>query len=436
MSAKTICYAVAILCCVMFPSGVRGENLTEAWSVATQESRQLAAQRAGTEAATAGWQAASSARLPKITHTTAYTALSEQPQYNLRTPELFGGLIPSFTYPMPLMDKDFVVSSTMVSMPLYMGGKIHSLMEQAEARVEAARSGEVTGVQQLKMNVAENYFLVLRLQGLVEVLADSEKAISAHARNVSKMLETGLVTRNAFLAAQVAHADIQQKLMQAQNTLQVAESAYNRYLWRPMDTPVELEAENIGASPGDLENYLQDAMAARSELRQMAAESQMLDAQAKEFRSARLPQVAATAGHTYIQNDYLAENNYWSGTVGVTWTPFDGGVSRSRERSAQMQASAVMQAREEVKSGIQLEVRKNWLEEQDARARVDVAKKAIEQAEENLRVVDRQFQEGLITHTEVLDAVALYTQARTNYCNAAYDAILAGYRLKRAAGRL
>lgn len=410
--------------------------MTDAWAIALEESRQLAAQRAGTAAATAGWQAASAARMPKLTNTTAYTILSDQPEYTIQTPEMLGGAVPSMAMQLPLLDKDFVISSTMVSMPLYMGGKIRSLMEQAEARIEAARSGEVTGTQQLKLNVAENYFLVLRLEGLVEVLDDSEKAIRAHQRNVENMLKTGLVTRNAFLAAQVAHADIRQKLMQAQNTLRVAESAYNRYLWRPLDMPVDLEMQEISPSEGTLEDYLQRAMAARSELKQLAAESQAMCAQAKEHRAARLPQVAAMAGHTYIQNDSLVENNVFSGTVGMTWTPFDGGVSRSRERSAELQASAVMQAREEAKSAIQLEVRKNWLDEQDSLARVDVAKQAIEQAEENLRVVDQQFREGLVTHTEVLDAVALYTQARTNYCNAAYDAILAGYRLKRAVGML
>lgn len=436
MRTKKHCFIATLLLFALFPFRVWGETLADAWAIALDESRQLASQRAGTAAATAGWQAANAARMPKLTNTTAYTMLSDQPEYIMHTPEMLGGAVPSVAMQLPLLDKDFVVSSTMVSMPLYMGGKIHSLMEQAEAQVEAARSGEVTSTQQLKMNVAENYFLVLRLEGLVEVLEDSEKAISAHQRNVGKMLETGLVTRNAYLAAQVAHADIRQKLMQARNMQKVAESAYNRYLWRPLDTPVELEMQEISPSGGDLADYLQQAQQARSELKQLAAQSQALGAQAKEHRSARLPQVAAMAGHTYIQNDSLAENNVFSGTVGMTWTPFDGGVSRSRQRSAELQASSVMQAREEAKSAIQLEVRKNWLDEQDSLARVDVAKKAIEQAEENLRVVDHQFREGLITHTEVLDAVALYTQARTNYCNAAYDAILAGYRLKRAVGVL
>ncbi|MDO4551309.1 MAG: TolC family protein [Planctomycetia bacterium] len=435
--AKKIVFIFVIFVCFCFLNRICfGETLNDAWEIAIQASRQLEARRAGTAAAEAGLDAASAARMPKITNTTAYTALSDRPEYVVDFPGISQVGIPGMSFNTPLLDKDFVVSTTQVIVPLYMGGKISSLMEQAQARIRAAESGEITELQELKINVAENYFLVLRLQGLIEVLQDSETAISAHEKNVTKMLESGLVTRNAYLAAQVAHADVQQKLIQAQNMLHVAEAAYNRYLWRPLDTPVKLQAENIPTAADSLENCVLQALSSRSELRQLTAESQAVFAQAKEHRAARFPHVAAMAGYTYIQNESLTENNYFNGTVGMVWTPFDGGVSRSRQRSSEMQATAILKMREELKSAIQLEVRKNWLEEKDSRQRVEVAQKAIEQAEENLRVVDRQFREGLVTHTEVLDAVALYTQARTNYCNAAYDAILATYRLRRAAGQL
>ena len=55
---------------------------------------------------------------------------------------------------------------------------------------------------------------------------------------------------------------------------------------------------------------------------------------------------------------------------------------------------------------------------------------------ENLRVVNRGFKEGLIGHTEVLDAQTMRTQAQNNLANARYDAILATYHLQRAVGQL
>ena len=430
---------LVMLALAWLPKAVSAESLEQAWEIAVQESRQLEAKRHATAAANSYVSAANSARLPSVTNATSYTVLSEQPTFNAQTPEIPiipGVTIPSFGIQLPLLDKDFVVSSTMASVPLYTGGKIASLVEQAEAQASAAQAGEITSLQELKVAVAETYFLVLRVQGLVEVLEDTQKAIDAHQKMANEMYATGIVTKNVVLAADVAKSDIDQKVSQAHNTLDIAKSAYNRYLWRPLTANVDLDLVQIPPATGDLALLTDRALSNRSELRQIAAESQTAHAKAKEERSARLPNVVAAGGCTYIQNENLAEDTYWSMSVGMVWTPIDGGVSRAKQRASEHQMTAINRVLDETRSAIELQVRKCWLEEQESRKRVEVTRKAIEQSEENLRVVNEQFKAGLVTHTEVLDAVAAYSLARTNYCNAAYDAILATYHLRRAIGSL
>ena len=439
-SEKTLYRALLVLLMFFLTStNLFGESLERAWDIAIQESRQLQASQHATAAANSYVSAAQSARLPNITNATAYTALSEQPTFNAHTPEIPlmpGVTIPSLGFQLPFMDKDFLVSSTMATVPLYTGGKISSLVEQAEAQARAAQSGEITSLQELKIAVAETYFLVLRIQGILEVLEDTQKAIAAHEKMAEDMYKTGLVTKNVLLAAQVARADIEQKVSQAKNTLDVAKAAYNRYLWRPLTANVELDLVQIPPLSGDLDLLTDAALATRSELKQLAAQSQTIYAKSKEERSARLPQVAAIGGYTYLQNESLVENDYWSLSVGMIWTPVDGGISRSKQQATEHQMTALNRILDETRSAISLQVRKNWLEEQESRSRVEVTRKAVERSEENLRVVNEQFKTGLVTHTEVLDAVAGYSQARTNYCNAAYDAILATYHLRRATGAL
>ena len=62
--------------------------------------------------------------------------------------------------------------------------------------------------------------------------------------------------------------------------------------------------------------------------------------------------------------------------------------------------------------------------------------KAIDQAEENVRVVQDQYEKGQGTNTEVLDAETLRTLSHSNCFNAVYDAVLAVFRLRRAVGTL
>ena len=424
-----IAFAALILSVFGICSAVRGESLEQAWDIAIHESREQEAKQHITAAAQSGVSAAHGARLPQVTNATAYTALSEQPALKTSVPILG-------TLQVPILDQQFLASTTQAIVPLYTGGKITSLIDQANARVQASESGQRASLQDLKLNVAENYLLVLRVQGIVEVLTDAQTAINSHLRSVTAMYEQGVVTKNVLLAAQVAKSDIDQKLLQAQNTLDVAKAAYNRYLWRPLGTEVSLDLVQIPAVAGDLVQLTDTAFQNRAELQQLAAESQAAYAKARECMSERLPCVAVAGGYTYIQDESLDNENYWSATVGMVWTPIDGGVSRSKQRALEHQAAAINKMRDEARTGIELQVRKCWLEERDSRQRVLVTRKAIESSEENLRMVRDQFEQQLVTHTEVLDAVTLYSQARTNYCNAAYDAILATYRLKRACGML
>ena len=90
----------------------------------------------------------------------------------------------------------------------------------------------------------------------------------------------------------------------------------------------------------------------------------------------------------------------------------------------------------DLRSMIALEVRQAWFTLQEARARTEVARGAVEQAEENLRIANQQYAAGLVNSTRVLEAEALRVQSLGNRENAALDASIAQLRLARTVGRL
>jgi outer membrane protein len=98
--------------------------------------------------------------------------------------------------------------------------------------------------------------------------------------------------------------------------------------------------------------------------------------------------------------------------------------------------AAQISQRDDLASQISLQVRSAWLTSQETQERIPVARAAIVQAEENLRVARGRYLEQRGTNTEVLDAETLRVQSYDNYYNAVYDAILAGFDLRRAVGEL
>ncbi len=62
--------------------------------------------------------------------------------------------------------------------------------------------------------------------------------------------------------------------------------------------------------------------------------------------------------------------------------------------------------------------------------------KAVDDAQENVRVTDLLRKEGLATTTDVLDAQTYLFQTKASYYQALYDYQIAHYQLVKASGQL
>ena len=414
-----------------------GETLEEAWDIALTSSRQLSAKDYERLSADATVRAARGVGLPKISNVTGVHTVSEELAVETNVPlSKILPILPDVQLETPVSDKDFTTSTTALTVPIYMGGRVVNMIQAAQAASNAIACGRTISEQDLKYEVAQTYFLVLRVRHLYEVASEAEKTIAEHENDAQRLLDNGIVTSNVLLAAQVAHANAKQDLIKAENAVNLSQAAYNRLLWRQLDTPVQIAEVEIPSLSGDLDSLTEQAIVRRPELAALSYKSQALSAKARVNRADRLPQVAAVGSYDYFENSHLNENSAFTGSIGVAWTPFDGGVSRNQQTASRFEAMSVTREYEEAESKIRLQVYQCWQDEQETRTRLETAEKAVEQANENLRVVNNGFKEGLTNHTEVLDAQTLRTQAMSNLANARYDAILATYHLRRALGNL
>ncbi len=85
---------------------------------------------------------------------------------------------------------------------------------------------------------------------------------------------------------------------------------------------------------------------------------------------------------------------------------------------------------------IRLQVNKSYLNLLSSRKKIDVYAKAVEQAQENYRIVKNKFDNSLATTTDLLDADVAQLQARLSYTLARADAFVAYNKLLQTAGIL
>jgi outer membrane protein TolC len=412
------------------PAPFSGETLEDAFRLALASDQRVEAGQWNVYSAQSTWAAAQAQRMPSLTLGADYYALSDQPAMQVNLAPL------PIVAQQPFANRDSGGFQGVVTQPLYTSGRISSGIDAAHSSVHANQADLSRTMLDVKMNVAEAFVVVLRAARLVEVAQAKVASLTGHCRDVGSLFEKGLVSKNDFLSAQVALADAQQQALDANNKLEMARAAYNRALGRNLTEPVQLaELEDDGAA-SDVEGLTALAMQQRPELAALVAQARALQEQAASERAKTGPQVQLQGGYLYQENRYVDPNGVAGVLLGVQWNAIDMGRARDAASALCQKAEAVTRMRRDAESMIALEVRQRWLELETARQRVQVARQATTQADENLRVARDRYQHQVGTNTEVLDAETLRVQAYTNLFDSSYQAVLAGLRLRRAVGTL
>ena len=429
MTATNRYLAIGLM--LMLPAISAAETLQEAWADAIATHKQLAAAAARREAADLNLESAQAERWPRLDVSSSFTQLDQAPRFD------FGG----GTTSQPLFDNDnFLQAGVQLSMPLYAGGAISAGVDAAQYAALASDEQYAAVLQDIRLGTGEHYVQVLRAESGLEVAESNVKTLQAHTELAKRQYEFGSVPKNDFLAASVALADAEQRRLQAANALDYARAAYNRYLERPLDQPValdpELDIDTLVPAGENLESLMLTASSERDELAALQAQANALRENSTAVRARSRPQFALTGGYMFLENAFLDTEDFWMAGVSFQWNLFSAGRNRDRAAALERQALAVTHTRSDLASSISLQVRRAWNDRQEAEARTLVAEAAVDQAIENLRVVQNRYEAGSSANIEVLDAEALRQQALNNRDNARFELALSKLRLARAAGLL
>jgi outer membrane protein len=407
------------------------ESLEQAWAAAQSADGGLQAQYWSESAAGQATMSARAEQWPVVGLDGSYTGRTAEPSFKV----YFEGL-PISPTTFPYEQTENFAARAKVDFPLYTGGRIQHGIAAAEADQAALALDTEEAVMDLKLRVAEVYLAVLRAQRDVELTDNTIQSLEAHAADVETLFRNGRVQQTDLLAAQVALSNARCDGVQARNRLDNSRAAYNRHTGRPLAAPVRLAELPLESPPADVECLTALAVHSRPALARMLNGAEALQHRAESARAKNSPQVFLRGEYDYEEDRYRVPEGIGAAGVGVTWNVFDGGRNRYEAKGLKEQAEALRCRRKELESYIALDVRRAWLDVQETRRRLEAASDAIQQAEENVRVIRSRYALNTATNTEVLDAETLRTQACRNRDAAMYEAVLAVLRLRRATGEL
>lgn len=409
-----------------FTTTVSAETLDDAWNNAIDNNHQIKSAKAEIGASEQQLQATENQRLPTLNVSSGYTQYSETPTAKTD----IGGRTALFSMAQPGSFK----AQAIASLPIYTGGKITHNINAAQAALKATQSNEITSVSNIKMQVAEAYIMVLRVENGLQVAQNHVDTLERHIKDVNNLFEQGIVAKNDQLAASVELANAKQEIVQVMNQLDIARAHYNQLLDRNLTQDVKLANKFPSIPTENITELSNNALKQRTELVAISQQIESLEHQSKSVKAGLLPQVGINGGYQYQQNRYQAYEGMWMANVGVEWK-LDAGSTHASD-AITGQALALKEQRDNLSSLIGLQVRQAWLNYDEAKKRIAVTQQSITQADENLKVTTDRYQQGLSTNTDVLRAEDLRTMAHNNFNNATFDSNLAILQLRRAIGIL
>lgn len=338
-------------------------------------------------------------------------------------------------------DREVFNLGTTISQPLFAGGSILSNYRNEKLGVDISKTDVETVKRDIVLQVREGYFNILRAEKFLDVARQTVKQFSAQLEVTKAFFEVGIVPKNDVLQGEVRLANAKQGLVRAENDVVLSKSYFNSLLRKEIEAPLQV-IDILGYSPFSLrfEDSLKEALEKRPEIKTLNLKIEQAKEGVKIAKSGFFPTINLFGNYSRLSDEPLLVGGYrgerWTIQGIATITLGDWGKTAYKVGESKVKVTQAEDSKVQLIEGIILEVKNDYQIMLVAEKNISVSEKAIEQAEENLRMNEERYKHQVATATDVLDAVTLLAQARVNYYGALSDFNIAKSRLERAMGRM
>ena len=415
--------------------------LREAIRLSLRENKAIAGTNAGLLAAETRITQARGGMLPRINYSESF-ARSDNPVFvfsSLLIQHQFGAenfAIGSLNRP------DFLnnfQSQLTVDQVLYDAGQTRNAVKSAEL------GQKMTGEEQRKVQMdvicgtARAYYGAVLAAENLKFAEQAVRSAEADLKRAEAVRAAGMSTDVDVLSIRVHLAAVTEQRINRAADLDVARAALNDALGLPLDTPHALTTPLAALDLPDLEldGLERSASTSRPEARQTHLATSLAQTQNDGARSAMLPQVTFRGAFEADRQRFIDRGGAnWLAAVSFRWNLFNGSADKARIAETGHLVKRAESEEQRTDSAIRLQVRRAYAGLRAAQQRIEVAKAAVAEAEESLRITQNRYEAGMNNVTDLLRTETAVLESRTRYLAAIHDQRIAATMLELAAGRL
>ena len=317
------------------------------------------------------------------------------------------------------MLKNGTVAGVNALQPVFAGGQIVNANRLARVGEEASQLQMQLSENEVEMQTEQYYWQLVSLQEKMKTVAAVEALLADIYKDVDVAVRAGLTLRNDLLQVQLRQNEVESQRLKLLNGICIVKLLLAQYCGLSDTTLV------VGHSPAPM-----DPTPTTQHLTpnvQSLPEYQLLGKQVEAARLQRnmeigktLPTLAVGAGYNYHN---LLDNKRAFGmifaTVSVPLSDWWGGSHAVKRKKIAYQ-QAVDEQRDKAEL-LQIRMQNAWNNVVEARQQLQIARRSIEQSEENLRIHRDHYRAGTCRMADLLEAQMLYQQSCDKHTDAYAD---------------
>ncbi|HDZ9244484.1 TolC family protein [Vibrio cholerae] len=417
-------------------------SFQEAWDLLQQQNNSLAAQRANVERYAHLKDATQNLNLPSVSVGANFTRLDQDVTLSGKQivdsaggidPNLIANLSPSL---LPLVthlgaakstitERDIFTSSIRAIWPIFTGGRITAAQDAAAGKEDEAQSQLAMEIQARYEDLAKYYFSVVLAKEVLATRIAVEEGLTQHRDNALKLEQQGQIAHVERLQADASLDKAKVERKKAQKTLDIAQSALTQILGAT-ETVEPSGMLFINTSLPPMHAFIEQTLNTYPGLSLLDAKEKQASSLIKAEQGKYYPEVYLYGDYSLHEDDSLASQMKpdWLVGVGVNIPLIENSGRSEQVKAANSAVNQVRYLKAQAKQDLSVLVEKTYLEAEQALEEVTGLNSSLNLAQENLRLRQKAFSQGLSTSVDVVDAELYLASIRTQQSLASFNYLI------------
>jgi outer membrane protein TolC len=303
--------------------------------------------------------------------------------------------------------------------PIFAGGRIINGNKLASLGEDVSKYKSWLSQNEVLLKTEEQYWLVISLSEKMNTLQKYEEFLNRLLSQTEDAYNSGIVLKNDVLKVRLKRSEILLNKSKAENGKKLATMAFCQYIGIPYDSLLVLK-DSLRVTDPPQTYYVNNAevLKTRTEYKLLQAFVRAEELQTRMKLGEYLPQVGIGAAELYTKIDEGKDQT--TGMVfGTLSIPISGWWEASHTLSERRVKEKIAQNNFNDSSELLLlQMQKAWQDLTDSYKQVLLSEEAKTQAEDNLKINQESYDNGLSNITDLLEAQAILQQVNDQLTDA------------------